>query len=545
MKIPLIAVFAALVLAIPLQVPASPGGWIPGPAECRRGEGTFALGAGSAIRARDSLAAGVANHLGAQLKARTDLALHVAPDVDAGGTGGILLELAPPAAGATAEGYTLEVTDGGVLVRAATRAGLFYGAESLLQLAESAPRNAAGEIMLAFMVVTDQPRFAWRGVMLDESRHFFGKKTVEELLDTMARLKLNRFHWHLTDETGWRIEITKYPKLTTIGATGNWSDPKAAPAYYTQDDIREIVEYAGQRHIVIVPEIDMPGHATAACRAYPELSGGGTGPWRDFTFNPAREQTYRFIGDVLAEIAGLFPGPYLHIGGDEVHFGNQSWSSDPGILEFSRAHQLKDAVELERYFIRRVTKIVRSLGKTALGWDEVADAGLSPADTTVMWWRHDRPQVLGRLLEQGYPVVLSPRVPCYLDFVQHESHTQGRRWKGEFSDLERLYAFPDTGPMNAFHGKESNIIGIEGCLWTERIQNADRLWFMALPRLLALAESAWTPAAAKSRPAFDARLREYLERLERAGRPHFDPFLPARYPEPPGPTKRATGTANG
>ncbi|ECC9859834.1 beta-hexosaminidase, partial [Salmonella enterica subsp. enterica] len=224
--------------------------------------------------------------------------------------------------------------------------------------------------------------------------------------------------WHLTDEPGWRIEIKKYPKLTEIGAVGNWYDAQAAPQFYTQDDIREIVAYAAERQIMVVPEFDMPGHATAVCRAYPEVSGGGEGRWKHFTFHPCKEETYRFISDVLDEIVALFPAPYIHIGGDEVHYGNQNWFTDPEIQNFIKEKGLINETGLEHYFIRRAADLVAAKGKKMIGWDEIVDAGISPSKALVMWWRHDRKYQLLKALEQGYQVVLTPRRPLYGDFVQ-------------------------------------------------------------------------------------------------------------------------------
>lgn len=255
----------------------------------------------------------------------------------------------------------------------------------------------------------EQPRFTWRGLMLDESRHFFGKEKVKQYLDLMALLRLNVFHWHLTDEPGWRIEIKRYPLLTTVGAKGNWHDPNAKAAFYTQDDIREIVAYAAERDIMVIPEIDMPGHATAACRAYPNLSGGGQGKWKGFTFHPCREETFQFINDVLDEIVSLFPAPYIHIGGDEVHYGNQDWFTDPDIQAFIQQHRLGDEAGLEHYFVRRVADMIAAKGKTMVGWDEIVDAGVSPQKAVVMWWRHDRKYQLLKALERGYRVVISPK----------------------------------------------------------------------------------------------------------------------------------------
>ena len=291
------------------------------------------------------------------------------------------------------EAYRLEITPDSVFIQSATVTGAFRGEETLKQLLRS------GKGTTSACVINDAPRYSWRGFMLDESRHFFGKEKVKQLLDIMASLRLNVFHWHLTDEPGWRIEIKKYPLLTKVGSKGNYHDPSAPAAFYTQEDIKDIVAYAAARHIMIVPEFDMPGHATAACRAYPELSGGGEGRWKDFTFHPCKEETFRFISDVLDELITLFPSPYIHIGGDEVHFGNQEWFTDPQIQQFIKDKQLMNETGLEQYFVRRVADIIAAKGKTMIGWDEIVDAGVSPDKAVVMWWRHDRRYQLLKALE--------------------------------------------------------------------------------------------------------------------------------------------------
>lgn len=533
-----------------LAAPAVPV--IPAPAVCVPGEGSFTLSARTRILWDGTGAKEIAKVLQAGLRDRTglDLAVGKSPATPIAPPA-ICLQLAPAAPGAIGEApqpeaYTIVVAPSGITVQARSAAGLFYGAQSLCQLAGAQTPLPGGGLTLPSMRIEDRPRYAWRGYMLDESRHFFGKQAVKELLDVMASLKLNRFHWHLTDEPGWRIEIKKYPELTRAGARGNWSDPNARAAFYTQADVREIVACAAQRHIMVIPEIDMPGHATAACRAYPGISGGGKGQWDGFTFNPAKEETYRFLEDVLREVIALFPAPYVHLGGDEVHYGNQSWSTDPEIVAFTRKQGLKDAAELEQYFVRRMAGVIQRLGKTTMGWDEIAGAGVPPAGSAVMWWRHDKPQVLTDLLQRDYRVVLCPRLPCYLDFVQHESHNHGRRWQSAFNDLARTYDFPDaiTGPLIP-GGKEENVLGLQACAWTERIQNRERLAFMTYPRLAALAEAAWTPASARDKEGFMRRLPLFLRELDRRRIPHFDPFNPSTTPEPPGPEKQTSGTANG
>ena len=427
------------------------------------------------------------------------------------------------------EAYQLEVTPDSIIINATSESGAFYAHEAVKKLA----RNGQGIINCCR--IYSSPRYSWRGFMLDESRHFFGKEKVKQYLDIMASLHLNVFHWHLTDEPAWRIEIKKYPKLTQIGAIGNWDNAKAPAQFYTQDEIREIVAYAAERHIMVIPEFDMPGHATAVCRAYPEVSGGGEGRWKHFTFHPCKEETYRFISDVLDEIVSLFPAPYIHIGGDEVHYGNQSWFTDPEIQQFIKDKELVNETGLEHYFIRRAANIVASKGKKVIGWDEIVDAGVPPSQALVMWWRHDKKSQLVKALENGYQVVLTPRRPLYGDFVQDASHKIGRTWNG-FNPLEDVYSFPEP-VSHLFKGYEDQILGMQFTLWTERIADTKRLDFMAFPRLVALAESAWTPLKAKDWSRFSMRLPSFLNYLRERGIFYFDFISPKSSPEPHGPSK--------
>lgn len=429
----------------------------------------------------------------------------------------------------TDEGYILQIRPDTILLKAASETGIVYAKEALLQLA----RFNKGKIRCC--TINDAPRYQWRGFMLDESRHFFGKKKVKQYLDIMASLRLNVFHWHLTDEPGWRIEIKKYPKLTQIGAIGNFHNPNAAPQFYTQEDIKEIVDYAAERKIMVVPEFDMPGHATAVCRAYPEFSGGGEGRWKHFTFHPCKEETYQFISDVMDEIALLFPSPYIHIGGDEVHYGNQSWFTDTNIQRFIKDKGLVDEKGLEHYFIRRVADIVASKGKTMIGWDEIIDAGISSDKAVVMWWRHDREHQLVKALENGYRVILTPRRPMYADFIQFGSHKIGRQWNG-YNPIENVYHFPE--PLSHLIKEyKDQILGVQMSLWTEHIADGKRLDYMTFPRLIALAEAAWTPEKVKECSLFMQRLPVFLEFLDTLGIYYFNPLNPQERVEPTAPEK--------
>src|SRR5690606_20063675 len=245
------------------------------------------------------------------------------------------------------EGYLLSVTDKKVIITGNSTAGVINGISSLLQLAASGSKKDQ-KIVLAGWNIKDAPLYAWRGLMLDESRHFFGINKVKSILDWMALYKLNRFHWHLTDEPGWRIEIKKYPRLALVGGVGSHTDPNTPAQYYTQDQIAEVVRYAAERNITVIPEIDMPGHATAANRAYPEFSGGGSEKYPNFTFHPGKEATYSYLTDILREVNALFPSGMLHLGGDEVSFGNQQWLSDPEVKKLMAQNKLNNVLEVEQ-----------------------------------------------------------------------------------------------------------------------------------------------------------------------------------------------------
>lgn len=433
------------------------------------------------------------------------------------------------------EAYTLQITPEQINIEGGSPAGVFYGIQSLLQLID----HKNDQTGISCCNITDDPRYSWRGYMLDESRHFFGKEKVKQLLDIMAYYKLNKFHWHLTDESGWRIEIKKYPLLTTIGGKGSWSDPDLQAQFYTQEDIREIVAYATERHIEIIPEIDMPGHASAANKAYPEYSGGGTPEHPDFTFNVGKEKVYSFLTDILREVTGLFPSTYLHIGGDEVAFGIKAWEKDPDVQALMKKEGLSTVKEAEHYFICRMADSVKVLGKKVVGWDELLDSNVDTANTLIMWWRHDRINVLKNTLAKGLPTIMCPRRPLYFDFIQHKDHKWGRVWNG-FCPLEDVYAFPDKGMAEWELPQEqlALIVGIQGNAWTERIHTAERLDYMTFPRLCALAEAAWTNPEIKNYTSFSSRMEDAYSLFDRLSIYYFDHRNPQRRPEPTGAEKK-------
>ena len=438
---------------------------------------------------------------------------------------------ANPALGA--EGYELTVAPDSVIIRAATQAGLFYGVQTLLQLLPPevfAARPVPGRAwVIPCLQIEDQPRFKWRGVMLDVSRHFFTKAEVKQLLDTVALLKINTFHWHLTDDQGWRIEIKKYPRLTAVGAwrkeAGFGLDPKASTAYgpdgryggyYTQADIREIVAYAGARHITIVPEIEMPGHSSAALAAFPELSCNG-GPYTPNAeggvfagvYCAGKDETFAFLQDVLTEVMGLFPGKYIHIGGDEVPKDN--WQKCPRCQARLKEEGLKNEHELQSYFIRRIEKFINAQGRNLIGWSEIREGGLAQ-NAAVMDW-------IGGAVEAasaGHDVIMSPTGYCYFDYYQSTNRATDPQAIGGYLPLSKVYSLEPIpaklDPQYQFH-----ILGAQGNLWTEYVPNFKQAQYMIFPRLCALAEVTWSPRASRDWDGFIRRLPTQFQRFDQLG----------------------------
>jgi hexosaminidase len=426
------------------------------------------------------------------------------------------------------EAYRLRITPHSIRITAGQPHGAFNGVISLLQLARL---STTGQLKCAR--IEDHPSMHWRGIMLDESRHFFGVETVKMLLDWMAFYKLDRFHWHLTDVQGWRIQIQKYPKLALIGGVGNNSDSLAPARYYTQQQIQEIVQYARERYIEIIPEIDMPGHASAANRAYPQFSGGGSPQFPDFTFNPGKDSTYGYLTGILKEVNVLFPAGLLHIGGDEVSYGNAGWKADPAVGTLMQRENLPDLTAVERYFVQRMADSVIEMGSDILGWDEIAQADVPPEKAIIFWWRHDRPATLKLSLDKGYRVVLCPRIPLYFDFVQTARDSSGRRWDGNFCTEQQIYAYSPqqyAGIVNA--GNKDLILGIQANLWTEKVSSTARLEYLFFPRMAALAEAAWTPESdRKDYAGFQQRIAQQNTLYRKQKLKYFDLLHPALTPE--------------
>ena len=505
---------------------------IPAPVKAEAHDGQFHLSANSRILA-DKEFGKEAVLLASRLRAATGFKLGIVASTAKAGAGDILLTAQGANAGLGPEGYEMSVQTSGVTIRATSAAGIFYGTESLLQMLppeifSSHPATSV-DWLVPCVEIQDQPRFAWRGFMLDVSRHFFTKKEVEQVLDLMALYKLNTFHWHLVDDQGWRIEIKKYPKLTSVGA---WRDgilfgldPKSSTAYdnqgryggfYTQRDIREVVAYAAARHITVVPEIEMPGHSGAAFRAYPEYlcpdeKGSTDKPHRELTnvYCAGNDATFAFLDDVLSEVTPLFPGKYLHIGGDEVD--KRNWERCPLCQARMKTENLKDERELQAYFIRRMEKIVNAHGKALIGWSEIREGGLAPSAALMDW--------IGGGAESaasGHDVVMTPTKYCYFDHYQSTNHTAEPKAIGGYLPLQEVYEF-DPVPENLAPEYHSRVLGGQANLWAEYVPNFRHAEYMMFPRLGALSEADWSPKDARDWDDFQKRTALNEKRLDAMG----------------------------
>ena len=535
MKKLFIAILFWGVAATGLTAEAPPPALIPAPMKIELSGGEFQITRSTRIYA-DAASRSVAEYLAGRLRPATAFPLPVKRARGTARPDGIWLTTNGADTNLGGEGYTLTVMPKSVVIRAPTAAGLFYGTQTLRQLlpAEIFSTNRVRNITwtLPGIQIEDRPRFAWRGLMLDVSRHFFTKEEVEQLLDAMALLKLNTFHWHLVDDQGWRVEIKKYPQLTQAGAwrpdIGFGLDPKASTAYgpdgryggfYTQADIREVVAYAQARFITIVPEIEMPGHSAAALAVFPELTCTGTtfstnapAKPRSGVYCAGNEETFVFLQDVLAEIMELFPGKYIHIGGDEVP--KDDWRKCARCQARMRDEGLQNVHELQSYFIRRMEKFINAKGRVLIGWSDIREGGLAQ-NAVVMDWIGGATEAASA----GHDVVMSPNASCYFDYYQSQDHSTEPRAFGNFLPLAKVYAFEPT-PAELAPQFRGHILGAQGNVWTEYIPNLKHAEFMAFPRLTALAEVVWSPKAARDFDDFKRRLREHDRRLDLEGINH-------------------------
>lgn len=421
------------------------------------------------------------------------------------------------------EGYVLSVNSDGVRIEALSGAGLFYGVQTLLQMAADAPEG------MTAVTVKDEPRFEYRGIMLDVSRHFRSKEFVKRQIDLLSYYKINRLHLHLTDAAGWRIEIKKYPRLTQFAAWRpqavwkDWwngkreyceeTDPRAQGGYYTQDDIRELVAYAQKHYVTIIPEIEMPSHSEEVLTVYPELSCTHV-PYKQSDFCIGNEKTFEFLENVLTEVMGLFPSEYIHIGGDEA--GKASWPNCKLCQARMKKEGLKDVNELQSYSIHRMERFLNSHGRKLLGWDEILDGGLAP-NATVMSWRGTEGGLAA--IRSGHKAIMSPGQYCYLDGYQDAPYSQPEAIGG-YLPLKKVYGYePVPDSLSADEAKL--MYGVQANLWTEYIPTEEHAEYMLYPRAIALAEVAWSKPENKSWEDFHRRALKIVDELKAKG---YHPF---------------------
>jgi hexosaminidase len=421
------------------------------------------------------------------------------------------------------EGYVLSVKPGSVVLKAGYGNGAFYGMQSLLQLIPL--KVNAGAKALTAVEIVDKPRFEWRGLMLDVGRYYYSMDFLKKFIDYLAMHKLNTFHWHLTEDHGWRIEIKKYPKLTEVGAwrTANQFDRnqltnKAVGGFYTQDQARELVDYAAKRYVTVVPEIEMPGHTTAALVAYPELSCTG-GPFKTLTnwgiqkeiFCAGNEQTFKFLEDVLSEIAAIFPSKTIHIGGDEAP--KDRWKACAKCQQRIKQEGLKDEHELQSYFIKRIEKFLLTKNKNIIGWDEILEGGLAP-NAKVMSWRGIKGGI--EAAKQGHDVVMSPTDFMYLDYYQGKPHLEPLSISNQILTLKKVYDYEPI-PEELNNNLSKHILGLQGNVWGEYIHTPEKAEYMTYPRAAALAEVGWSQAKAKNWQNFMRKMEDQYQRYDEMG----------------------------
>lgn len=505
---------------------------IPQPAEMKLQSGHFNLKPDARIAWSGGVEAAIlAEQLAIILRPATGYELTTSGD--AGGEVTVILD---PGQEWKREEYRLEVERKSVTLTAGTAEGLFRGIQTFMQLL---PPQVYGKTVtggvkwtMPCISVTDNPRFEWRGMHLDVSRHFFDVEFVKRYIDILAMHKLNVFHWHLVDDQGWRIEIKKYPKLTEVGAwrvdredkTWNSREPQKPGekatygGFYTQEEISEVVAYAAARYITVVPEIEMPAHVGSALAAYPEYSctggpftvpPGGVWPITDI-YCAGKDETFTFLEDVLTEVMALFPSEYIHIGGDEAD--KTEWAK----CRYCKARISKEGLantdELQSYFVKRIEKLLSSNGRKLIGWDEILQGGLAP-EATVMSWQGFEGGVAAAY--SGHKAVMVPASHCYLSVYQGDPETEPESFRGMLT-LKKVYSFepvpPELSPEEA-----KFIIGAQGCLWTEYITDGKTAEYMLLPRLTALSEAVWSPAEERSWEGFNGRLPKMMERFDAAG----------------------------
>ncbi len=494
---------------------------IPQPSEIKMSKGNFTLTNKTVIQADANMFE--AQYLQQAIKQQTGLDLKIIPAAANVSKISLSVALDVPAASGIKEPYELTVSDKTIVIKAEYNQGFFYGIQTLLQFI---PFEKKDEIKLPCLQINDHTKYQWRGMHLDCARHFFSVEFVKKYIDYLAMYKFNTFHWHLTDDQGWRIEIKQYPKLTEIGAWRNGSmighyneqkyDEKRYGGFYTQDQIKEVVTYATQRHITVVPEIEMPGHAVAALAAYPQYSCAG-GPFEvekqwgvlDDVFCP-KEETFTFLQNILTEVISLFPSQYIHIGGDDCP--KTRWKVCPHCQKRMKDENLKDEHELQSYFIQRIEKFVNTKGRKIIGWDEILEGGLAP-NAAVMSWRGTEGGIAAA--KQKHYVVMSPGSHCYFDHYQGDPKNEPLAIGG-YTPAEKVYSFNPT-PTELSPEESKYILGAQGNVWAEYLYEPKDVEYMIFPRMLALSEVLWGTSNPEKYTDFEKRMIRQFSVLDKKG----------------------------
>ena len=494
---------------------------IPAPTSLTPGEGFFHLDTTTVFSAKGE-AAPVARQIAATLRVSTGLPLKVTATK---ATKSVVFAIEESKDLGT-EGYRLKVTPTGIVVTAQTATGLFYGGQTLRQLlpvqAFSDKKVTGAKWDVPAVDITDVPRFRWRGLMLDVARHFMPKEEILKFIDLLAVHKMNSLHLHLTEDQGWRMEIKKYPKLTSVGAwrketvigknTGKY-DGKPHGGFYTQKELKEVVKYAAERHINVVPEIEMPGHAQAAIAAYPELGNldKKLDVWTMWGVNPnvfnPEESTIKFLQNVLLEVMDVFPSKFIHVGGDECP--KDQWKASPRVQELMKQRGVADEHGLQSWFIKQMDDFLTSHGRRLFGWDEILEGGLAPG-ATVMSWRGMEGGI--QAAKEGHDVVMAPTQFTYLDYYQSRPVANEPLAIGGYLPIDKVYSF-DPVPSEFTKDQAAHVLGTQGQLWSEYLPTPQQVEYMAFPRACALSEVAWTPMAKKDFKDFSERLKVHAERL--------------------------------
>ena len=505
---------------------------IPKPVKMEQTAGNFVLTARTAIFAQNAELAGIGAYLAEKVKAGTGYDLKIETGTADSDDVNVISFAVDSSLKCGKEGYKLGVTKDTIKLTGKTPQGVFLGVQTILQLlpeeiTQSAEKNGEKCWCLPCVKIEDEPRYQWRGMHLDVCRHYFSVDFIKKYIDYLAMHKMNTFHWHLTEDQGWRIEIKKYPKLTTVGATRDASpvygnrnklDGKQyGPYFYSQEQVKDIVAYAKKRYITVIPEIELPGHSLAALVAYPKLGCTG-GPYKvrckwgvePDVYCAGKEESFEFLQDVLDEVLELFPSKIIHIGGDECP--KSRWHKCPLCQKRMKDEGLKNEHELQSYFIQRIEKYLNKKGRTIIGWDEILEGGLAP-NASVMSWRGNKGGI--HAANMGHNVVMSPNSHCYFDHYQGSRQTEPEAIGG-FLPLEKVYTFDPT-PDNLPKDKHKYILGGQANVWTEYIPTAEHCEYMLLPRLTALSETLWSTKESRNWDNFEGRLKQFLKRLDYMG----------------------------